>query len=357
MVESVERSSLDLRYEGYRVRNSAAEARLLASIAERGIEEPLLGVDTPEARLLLDGFCRYRCAMKLGIECVPYVSCGPDAAQGIASLLSARRQRSLTILEQARFVDELLRAHEMTLAGVAEMLSRSKAWVSMRRNLLQEMTPAIQQILFRGEVPVYSYMHTLRPFTRINGFSGKELENFMRAIAGSKLSVREIELLAHGYFRGPASLRQTIDQGNWKWTLDQMQAVGADPEELSDFERSVLRDLERLLRAMQSLMTHCDSPRLGARGFHAQANLLLASLLGRRASFFKKMEEFHDRTGRTQCHLSATSDRDVPAGDQPPPAREPQGGAKDRQAAGEVHSPGAERQKADRRSASGASLS
>lgn len=38
-------------------------------------------------------------------------------------------------------------------------------------------------------------------------------------------SVREIELLAHGYFRGPASLRQAIDQGNWKWSLEQMQAV------------------------------------------------------------------------------------------------------------------------------------
>ena len=347
MAETVERSSLDLRYEGYRVRNGAAEARLLASIAERGIEEPLFGVDTPDGRLLLDGFRRHRCAAKLGIECVPYVSCGPDAAQGIASLLSARRQRSLTILEQARFVDELLRAHEMTLADVAEMLSRSKAWVSMRRNLLQEMTPAIQQILFRGEVPVYSYMHTLRPFMRINGFPPKELENFMRAIAGSKVSVREIELLAHGYFRGPASLRQAIDQGNWKWTLDQMQAVGEDPEGLSDFERGLLRDLERLLRAMQSVIARCDSPRLETRGFHAQANLLLASLLGRRDSFFKKMEEFHDRTGRTQCHLPVTSSRDVPAGDQSSPAREPQGGAKDRQAAGEVQSPRAKRQETD----------
>ena len=107
----MERSSLDLRYEGYRLRNDAAEARLLASISERGIEEPLGGVDTPQGRVLLDGFRRNRCAMKLGIECVPYVSWGEDAAQGIASLLSARRQRTLTILEQARFVDELLNTH------------------------------------------------------------------------------------------------------------------------------------------------------------------------------------------------------------------------------------------------------
>jgi hypothetical protein len=87
MSESVERTSLDLRYQAYRLRNDAAEARLLASIAERDIEQPLAGVDTPQARLLLDGFKRYRCATKLGIECVPYVSLGDEEAMGIASLM------------------------------------------------------------------------------------------------------------------------------------------------------------------------------------------------------------------------------------------------------------------------------
>jgi ParB/RepB/Spo0J family partition protein len=338
------------------MRNGAAEARLLASIAERGIEEPLAGVDTPQGRLLLDGFRRNRCAAKLGIECVPYVSWGEDETQGIASLLSARRQRTLNILEQARFVGELLSTHEMTLADVAEMLSRSKAWVSTRRNLLAEMSDAIQQILFRGAFPVYSYMVTLRPFMRMNGIEPKEIERFVRAVAGAKLSIREIELLAHGYFRGTPSLREAIDQGNWKWTLDQMQAVGADPEGLSEPERRLLRELERLLRAMQHVMTRCDSPRLESRGFYAQANLLLAGLLGRRESFFNKMEEFYDRTGRTQCRLSVTSSGDVATGDQPPPAPQPQCRAEDRQAAGKVPSPRPERQEADRRRAAGASV-
>ena len=52
MGDSVERSSLDLRYEGHRLRDDAGEARLFSSIAARGIEEPLEGVDTPEGRLL-----------------------------------------------------------------------------------------------------------------------------------------------------------------------------------------------------------------------------------------------------------------------------------------------------------------
>jgi hypothetical protein len=151
----------------------------------------------------------------------------------------------------------------------------------------------------------------------MNGVGQADIENFVQAVAGQRLSVRQIELLAHGYFRGTPSLRQAIDQGNWKWTLQQMQEVAEEPDGLSDFERAMLRDLERLLQVMQKVMTRMDSPRLRARDFFAQANLLLASLLGRRDSFFKKMEEFHDRTGHAQCDLSAASSGDVAAGDQP----------------------------------------
>lgn len=298
MSATIERNSLDLRFQSYRLRNDAAEARLLASIAERGIEQPLAGVDTPQGRLLLDGFKRYRCAAKLCIECVPYVSLAAEETQGIASLIEARQQKGLSILEQARFVVELLTTHQMSVTDVAEMLSRSKAWVSARRNLLAEMSPTVQETLFRGALPVYSYMVTLRPFMRMNGVGRQEIERFVQAVAGGKLSVRELELLAHGYFRGTAALREAIDQGNWKWSLEQMQAVPEDPESLSEFERSVLRELERLLQAMQNVLTRCDSPRLQTRDFHAQANLLVASLLGRRESFFKKMEEFYDRSGQ-----------------------------------------------------------
>jgi hypothetical protein len=302
MSETVERNSLDLRFQSHRLRNSAAEARLLALIAEQGIQQPLAGVDTPQGRLLLDGFKRYRCAEKLHIECVPYVSLGVEETQGIAALVQSgqqAQQKSLSILEQARFVDELISTHGLSVTDVAQLLSRSKAWVSTRRNLLAEMSPAVQEILFRGRFPVYSYMVTLRPFMRMNGVGQQELADFVQAVAGAKLSVREIELLAHGYFRGPAALREAIGQRNWQWSLAQMQQVPEDPHRLNDFERGLLRELERLLQAMQQVQTRCDSPRLQTRDFFAQANLLLASLLGRRDSFFKKMEEFYDRSGKT----------------------------------------------------------
>jgi hypothetical protein len=298
MSETVERTSLDLRYEAYRLRNDAAEARLLASMVQRGIERPLSGVDTPRGRMLMDGFKRCRCAEKLGIECVPYVCLGQEEAEGIAHLLRLPEPKMLSIVEQAKFVVELLSTHDMTVADVAELLSRSKAWVSMRRGLLREISPAVQQALFRGDFPVYSYMVTLRPLMRINGVDHKDIEHFVQVMAGQHLSVREIQLLADGYFHGQGSLRQAIHDGNWKWSLEQMQAVPEDSDGCNPFERGLLRDLEQLLKSIGRVMTCCDSGRLQNRAFYAQANLLLASLLSRRESFFKKMEEFYDRSGQ-----------------------------------------------------------
>ena len=43
MAKDVELSSFNLPFEGYRMKNAALEERLLASIAQRGIEELLYG--------------------------------------------------------------------------------------------------------------------------------------------------------------------------------------------------------------------------------------------------------------------------------------------------------------------------
>jgi hypothetical protein len=296
MSEHVELSSLDLRYQGYRLRDDAREARLMASIAQRGVEEPLEGVDTPGTRLLLNGFKRYRCANKLGIHSVPYVSLAQEEATGILNLMRVASDKALGILEQARFIVDLVTIHGMSITDVAGTLSRSKAWVSMRRGLIGEMSDELQQILFRGAFPVYCYMYTLRQFRRMNSVSQAEIEQFVKAVSGQRLSVRDIELLAHAYFRGPGSLRQAIDAGKLTWSLDQMKNVPQDPEGCSEFERVLLKDLEIVHKYMQRVMTKCLSPHLKSRAFHAQANLLAGGLLSRIPLFQERMKEFHDRS-------------------------------------------------------------
>lgn len=298
MNPSVELSSLNLRYEGHRLRDNAAEARLLASIAERGIEEPLAGVDTPEGRFLLDGFKRRRCAVKLQLHTVPYVSLAEEEASGMIALMRVAPDKSLKILEQAKFVVELLTIHGMSVAEVAASLSRSKGWVCMRRNLIRQMSDATSKILFRGTFPVYSYMYTLRPFMRMNSVTSADVDRFIAVVAGKGHSHREIELLADGYFRGPESLRTAIAEGKLSWSLDQMKNVPDDPEGCSVSEHALLKDLQSLGKLIRRVILKCEDDRLGGRPFYAQANLLTTGLLSNFDLFSERIKELHDRSGQ-----------------------------------------------------------
>lgn len=294
----VEIGTLDLRYESYRMRQPGVEARLLASIAQRGIEEPLEGVDREQVSILLNGFKRYRCARKLGIETAPYTSLGEDEASAMMSLLRVSNDRALGILEQAGFIDELKNLHGMSVAEIAGELSRSKAWVSMRLGLIGGMGARVRKALFAGEFPVYAYMYTVRQFMRMNGVRKSEAEAFVEALRGKGLSVREVEQLAHGYFRGPESFREEILGGKIALGLGRMRREGGEPGGCTDFERALLRDLEITQKYMQRVMGKSRERRLSSRAFHAQANLLSAGLLGRAPAFFQMLRELHDRSGQ-----------------------------------------------------------
>jgi hypothetical protein len=168
----------------------------------------------------------------------------------------------------------------------------------MRRTLLDQMSDEIQRLLFGGVFPVYSYMYTLRPFRRMNSISPERIEQFIKAVGGKRLSVRDIELLAQGYFRGPAALREAIDGGKLGWSLEQMKRVPEDAEGCSEFERLLLRDFELLGKCLGRVTVKCRDPRLQSRAFYAQANLFAGGLLSHWEPFQASLKEFHDRSGR-----------------------------------------------------------
>lgn len=298
MAEQVEISSLDLRYEGFRMKSPGAEKALLVSILEKGIRDPLQGVDTKGARILLDGFKRLRCAQKLGIGMAPYASMGADEVLGIIELIRMSNAKSLSILEQARFVDELKSVHKMSTAEVAHLLERSKAWVSVRSGIIHEMSDYMLDQIFKGRFPVYAYMYTLRPFIRINGVQTDEVNEFVRSVSGKNLSIRAIELLANGYFRGPDALREQIKNGHITWALGRLKESHTAPSGCSQIESAMIRDLEIVSKYMQRVATKTKHPKYKTNAFFAQANLLTGGILRQTDSFLKAIRAFHDRTGQ-----------------------------------------------------------
>lgn len=298
MAHDVEMASLDLRYEGFRLKAPAVEERLLGSIAQRGIEEPLEGVEVQGRGVLLNGFKRYRCARKLRLATVPYRSLGQDEAAAILGLLRAGNDRALSILEQAAFIDELKNTRQLSVADIAAQLSRSKAWVSVRLGLLAPMSESVRRQLFAGAFPAYCYLYVLRPFMRLNGENVAAIDEFVRAVSGRGLSVREIEQLAHGFFRGPESFREEIRQGNLALPLERMRQMPPSPDACSEFERVLLGDLESTQKYMQRVMGKSQDQRLKSRAFHAQCHLLTVGILSRSRAFFHTLRQLHDRNGQ-----------------------------------------------------------
>jgi hypothetical protein len=237
---------------------------------------------------------------------------------GIMNLLRASNNKSLGILEQARFIDELRKLHKMSVAEIAAELSRSKSWVSMRLGLIGEMSERVREKIFSGSFPIYPYMYTLRQFMRMNGVKKREIEEFVVAVSGKKLSVREIEQLAHGYFRGPESFREAIRKGHVGLPLQWIRQVPEDPDGCNEFERVLLKDLEITQKYMQRVMGKSEDRRVKTRAFHAQANLLTAGILSKARAFFETLRKLHDRSGQAPGNVSDAPGRYEPARDRPP---------------------------------------
>jgi hypothetical protein len=218
---------------------------------------------------------------------------------GIMNLLRGSNPRKgLNILEEAAFVKELNEVGQMSVAEIALELSRGKAWVCMRLGLMKEMRPAVARELFGGRFSVYAYMYTIRQFMRMNGVSGKKIEEFVIALSGKNLSLREIEQLAHVTFRGPESFHREIVAGNLDLPLKEIRQAMATSEGCSEFERILLEDLERTGKYMQRVMGKSQDPRLKSRSFLAQAHLLTTGILSRGEVFTQSIRQLHDRCGQ-----------------------------------------------------------
>jgi hypothetical protein len=214
----------------------------------------------------------------------------------------------------------------------------------MRLGLMAEMSGLVREKLFRGEFPVYPYMYTLRQFMRMNGVCKQDIEDFVVALAGRKLSVREIEQLAHGYFRGPASFRETIQQGRVALALDWFRQVPEDPDGSNEFERVLLKDLEITHKYMQRVMGKSQDRRLKTPAFFAQAHLLAGGILSQARAFFEVMRKLHDRCGQAPSGVSSPPGGDGTQPDRASTADQPQHGRSDHPAKGRDAGPHAQRQ-------------
>jgi ParB/RepB/Spo0J family partition protein len=297
----IEISQIDRKHEAHRLQSASREKELFTSIIERGIEEPLQGVqEENRPAILLDGFKRLRCAEKLRRGTVPFFAIGTDEAEAILQMIRSSNAKALTLLEQAAFVEDLRKSHGLRVEEIARRLQKSKAWVVVRLKTLSEMSKKTQESILSGKFPFSSYFYTLHPVRRLtNGTSQQEVDEFVGLVAGKGLSTRDIEIVADAYFRGGDVMRNQLKNGDLGWTLQelkdrkrsQLQTAG-----INEAEQKILKDMEIVHGCMGRLTLRLVKHEIAdQKGFVAQAEVICGGILSRTKQFDEVLRGFYDR--------------------------------------------------------------
>jgi ParB/RepB/Spo0J family partition protein len=192
-MKEIEITSMNRKYEAFRLKDKNRERYLLESIRGKGVQEPLVCAKDAEGRhILLDGFKRLRCCIRLSIPTVFIVTTGADEADSILRLIHQSNSRTLNILEQAVFVNTLRKEFNLSVSEIASSLERSLAWVSVRLGIFDEMSESIRQEVFSGRFPVRAYMYTLRRFTRVNKIEPEEADSALRMLGSGEPAYADV---------------------------------------------------------------------------------------------------------------------------------------------------------------------
>jgi len=201
---------LDLRYEGLRVRRPERERRLLASLAERGQQVPIVVIALAEESnrfLVIDGYKRIRALQRLGQDTVRTTVWDMDETEALVLDRSLRTAEGETALEQGWLLAELNRSFGLSFDDLARRFDRSVSWVSRRLALVRELPESIQQRVRQGEIGAHAAMKYLVPMARAKR---DDCERLAEAIAWHKFTTHEVGELYAAWRTGLPPIRQRV---------------------------------------------------------------------------------------------------------------------------------------------------
>ncbi len=241
---TIDITQIDIRNESLKLKNQKAERDLLSIISEKGVMEPLLGFFDGSTFVLIDGFKRFQCCRKLHINTVPIEVVAANGPEAFIKAIKISNNKSLHILEQAKFLKKLKDGYEMTATDIGKSLGKSLTWVSRRLTLLKQLTPLQEDKIFKGEFPVWNMMGLLHQLQSCKLASPDEVDEFISAVSGKGLVGKDIDLLANGYFKGGKEFKEQIKNGNFAWSLNKIKDTEKKHSGLKDEEKRFLKDLE-----------------------------------------------------------------------------------------------------------------
>ena len=161
-----------------------AMAELAASIAERGVLQPILLRSVGDDFEIVAGERRWRAAQQAQIHLIPAIvrELDDEASAEIALIENVQRE-DLSAIEEAEGYDKLIKTYGHTQEVVAKLVGKSRSHVANLLRLL-DLPEAVRQMLLRGDIS----MGHGRAIA-----SSPNAEALARDIVANGLSVRQAE--------------------------------------------------------------------------------------------------------------------------------------------------------------------
>ena len=161
-----------------------AMAELAASIAERGVLQPILLRSVGDDFEIVAGERRWRAAQKAQLHLIPAIvrELDDEASAEIALIENVQRE-DLSAIEEAEGYDKLIKTYGHTQEVVAKLVGKSRSHVANLLRLL-DLPEAVRQMLLRGDIS----MGHGRAIA-----SSPDAEALARDIVANGLSVRQAE--------------------------------------------------------------------------------------------------------------------------------------------------------------------
>ncbi|MFV2074007.1 MAG: ParB/RepB/Spo0J family partition protein [Thermoanaerobaculales bacterium] len=205
----IEFSQLELRYERLRRRNANKERQLVASLAEKGQQLPVVvvGGGDPCTYVLLDGYKRVRALKRLRHDTVRAILWDLNEVDAVLLERLMRTTESDGALEQGWLLEELSERFALSGEELACRFDKSQSWVSRRLALVRAVPREVQEHVQRGDLPAHAAMKYLVPMARAKR---ADCVRLIEAIGSMRPSTRDVEALYATWVSGNKATRELV---------------------------------------------------------------------------------------------------------------------------------------------------
>ena len=301
---------LDLRFEHLRIRQPRQQGRLLASLAEKGQQMPIIVVATTDPRryLVIDGHKRIAALKQLRRDTVEALVWPLSETEAVLLDRTRRFSQQETGLEQGWLLMEMQERRGCSQEELARRFDRSVSWVSRRMALVKLLPPSVQQHVRQATIAAHVAMKYLVPVARIGS---EDCQRMAEAFASHRCSARQAGQLYRAWREGSRQTRQRILAEPQLFLKTQVQPAVPVTTEAAALSRDLeiaLASVQRANRRLTVALAEMDGNEL--RQAQQKIGQTRSSLEGM-AQRMKQEEEEHAKPTTTQsdCGVERTESK------------------------------------------------